>query len=194
MQRGTRIASASLLLVVTGFAPVALRSYPNGPPPAHTGGFGEPTCQICHAQSAVNAREGWLGVEGVPEVYEPGRTYRLTVSVGRAGLGASGFQMSARYATGPAPGSNAGELTSIDARTEVQRVDSTGVSYAHHREAGSVPLSKDSTGWSIEWTAPHRAGGAIAFDVAANAGDGDASEFGDWIYAERHITNPREDP
>ena len=133
---------------------------------------------------------------GVPTQYEPGEKYRLSVTVGRPGLGAAGFQMSARYLEGEARGRDAGLLRPADARTAVVRAESTRVSYAQHVEAGTVPVHGDSTSWSIEWTAPDGASDAVAFDIAANAADGDASEFGDRIYATRCVAaapDPRSD-
>src|SRR5690606_8758969 len=46
--------------------------YPDRPPPAHTGGFGEPTCQQCHFDAPLNDPGGALYVEGLPERYTPG--------------------------------------------------------------------------------------------------------------------------
>ena len=49
----------------------------DGPPIAHTGGFGEPTCRVCHQGQPLNAAGGTLRVEGLPGRYEAGRTYEL---------------------------------------------------------------------------------------------------------------------
>ena len=70
--------SAALLLAAAGRTSVH-RLYPEEPPPAHTGGFGEPTCLQCHFDGALNEPGGELRVEGLPEAYMPGETYTLDV-------------------------------------------------------------------------------------------------------------------
>jgi len=60
------------LVVSAGDSTVPPNLVPNGavheegPPPGHTGGFGEPTCQECHSEFDVNASSGALGVEDSP--------------------------------------------------------------------------------------------------------------------------------
>src|SRR3989442_11863996 len=79
----------------------------DGPPVAHTGGFGEPTCRACHQDEPLNAPGGSLRIEGLPRRYEPGRAYMLTVVLRRSGLGRAGFELSTRVADGQEAGSQA---------------------------------------------------------------------------------------
>ena len=92
----------TLVLLVFSFPD---RPYPEGPPPAHTGGFGEPTCQACHADNPLNAPGGSLALRGLPAVYAPATAYRVTITLRRPGLGRAGFQLAARFATGDQAGS-----------------------------------------------------------------------------------------
>ncbi len=65
--------------------------------------------------------------------------------------------------------------------------DSGGVAYAHQTVAGAAPASPGTARWTVEWTAPvggDGAPGAVLVHVAANAANDDASEFGDFIYAD----------
>lgn len=163
--------------------------YPDGPPPGHTGGFGEPTCRVCHFEHALNAPGASLDVEGWPDEIIPDALYRLTVRVGGEGIGAAGFQMSARFASGLRAGSNAGMLKSIDDRTAVRRDARTGIAYAQHVESSIAPSSGDVVEWVVDWVAPSAAEEAILLHVAANAANGDASEFGDRIYALERVIN-----
>ena len=41
--------------------------------------------------------------------------------------------------------------------------------------------------WVLDWQAPSKKAGAVKINVAANAANGDDSEFGDLIYAHAYI-------
>lgn len=150
------------------------------PPAGFTGGFGESTCSFCHIGNDVNAYGGYVRLDGLPETYEPGREYVLTVELSAAETAVAGFQLAARFSGGPGRGGNAGELTPVDTRTVVS--DSLGVSYLHQSEAGSVTHDSNGSRWSFAWSAPASAD-AVVIHVAANSGNGDESPLGDLIYA-----------
>jgi hypothetical protein len=177
-------AAAALAAVVAGGLGASPgRPYPASPPPAHTGGFGEPTCYECHFEGELNEAGGSLMLDGLPEAYEPGRTYRITVTLTRPGLAQGGFQLAARFAEGATAGRQAGTLRAIDERVEVVRAGEPAVEYASHSFEGTEPVSPDTVRWAVEWSAPAEAGGDVAFHAVGNAADGDASPFGDRIYA-----------
>ena len=157
----------------------ALAAYREGPPPAHTGGFAEDTCQACHFDNDVNEALGSLMLEGVPAVFAPGQQYRLTVSLARPGMAAAGFQLAVRVAEGPARSRQAGALRAVDERVQVTHNAETGIFYAQHTETGAA--ASDSAAWVVDWT-PGPGSSPVAFHVAANAANDDASEFGDFIY------------
>ena len=173
--------AAVVVAAIAVSAAFALPRYPDSPPIGHTGGFGEPTCTVCHFESDPNDPAGKLELTGVPAEYTPGETYTLTITLTRPGLAVGGFQLAARFATGAAAGGPAGVLTAVDERVGVTHNTTTGVGYAHHVAAGIVPERPGSIHWQVEWRAPEE-GGAVVFHVAANAADGDQSPFGDWIY------------
>jgi len=60
--------------------------------------------------------------------------------------------------------------------------------YAEHTAEGTAPASPGTARWVVEWTAP-AAADVVRFHVAANAANGDASEFGDFIYL-REVETP----
>jgi hypothetical protein len=157
--------------------------YPNGPPPAHTGGFGEPTCAQCHFGAPVNAPGGRLTVAGVPEAYRPGERYRLTVRVEKPELAAGGFQLAARFADG----AQAGSLRAVDARAQVV-AGGGSVQYAGHTEGGSASGGEARLAWEVEWTAPNAAAGPVSFHSSANAANGDGSALGDFVYTLEHTS------
>lgn len=149
-----------------------------GPPPGHTGGFGEPTCVVCHVGSGINEPGSELEIVGLDGVYRPGATYRVTVRLLSFDMNAAGFQGAFRWAAGGAAGTTAGAVRALDAR--VATMDSTGVEYVQHT-AGGTPANGESAEWTFEWTAP-AAAGSVAFHVAANSGGGDNSPLEDLVY------------
>lgn len=131
----------------------------------------------------VNTGGGTLSIQGLPAEFEPGTTYDLTITVAQEGLGAGGFQLSARFEDG----TQAGTLAPADSDTG--RVDLSvrgAVEYIHHVYAGTMSVAPDSARWQIRWTAPAAgtsiAGAAVVLHVAANAADDDESPMGDMIY------------
>jgi hypothetical protein len=156
--------------------------YKDGPPPAHTGGFGEPTCRQCHADAELNDAGGSLVVAGAPGTYEPGRSYDLTVTLRRAGMLRAGFQLAVRFAEGDRAGTQAGTLAPADQCAKVLRDTLSGVLYAEHTLAGTA-VTGDSARWVLRWTAPGTSGHPIVLHVAANAANDDDSPFGDFVYA-----------
>jgi hypothetical protein len=86
--------------VSLAIAVLPARAFVEDPAPGHTGGFDEPTCRACHFDQSVNDAEGSLTLDGVPQRVQPGKTYRLIVTLERPGLARGGFQLSARFADG----------------------------------------------------------------------------------------------
>lgn len=160
---------------IVGAVALAAASHAAGPPAAHTGGFGEPTCLQCHSEYDLNALGGRVDLEGLPAAYEPGRSYAVVVALHSSEMAAAGFQMAARFEDG----SPAGTLAAGEPRVAV--VDSTGVPYAQHAPGGTKPESAELARWTVRWVAP-AAGGRVLFHVAANSANGDDSPFGDLIY------------
>lgn len=173
-------------MLLAGASLAALPFSLDGPPPGHTGGFGEPTCRACHSDSGLNEAGGDLSLTGAPARYEPGRTYDLEVNLRRAGMQRAGFQLAARFAAGAAAGTPAGLLSPRDARTKVVWDTVSRVGYIEHTAAGTA-LVGDAGRWTLRWTAPaataeRRGGGSVSFNLAANAADDDSSPLGDFIY------------
>lgn len=159
-------------------APVALIAavaYDDRPPPAHTGGFDEPTCASCHFDGPVDDGEAELKLMGLPDRYEPGAEYLIRVVLSRPELAKAGFELAAR--TGDA--AQAGALESSDDRTAV--TEARGVSYIHHTFEGTRPETDGENSWTVRWTAPEH-GGEVFFHIAANASNADFSPFGDHVY------------
>ncbi len=160
-----------------------------GPPPGFTGGFGEPTCAQCHEGNEVNAFGGWVRIEGLPERYQPGERYILTVVLRADETAAAGFQLAARFAQPPHTGAPAGTLEPLDGRVALN-TDPAGRRYAQHTEEGTTVPSSDGASWTLAWTAPAGGQDAVLVHVAANSANGDNSPLGDLIYTAAVRVNP----
>lgn len=178
------VAAAALLaaaasLVAADSGRVHGRAYPFGAPPGTTGGFGEPTCLMCHMGAELNDPAGSLTIEGLPERYTPGQAYRLIVRLRRPQMAAAGFQLSART---PA-GAQAGTLAVPQGAAAVKVETAAGIHYAGHTEPGSRLAAPGAAAWPVVWTVPTTARGPVTFSAAANAADDDRSPMGDYVYA-----------
>ena len=175
-RQGTR--GRILKYVLPLFVPVlfaGVQRFPDAPPPAHTGGFGEPTCLLCHFDGELNPPGGRLSLMGLEEDFVPGKRHQLNVLLDKDDMERAGFQLAIRYADGR----QAGTLSPLDTRVDVDT--SEGVQYAQHTLEGVMPLEQGRAQWVIEWLAPQDTAG-IVVHLAANAADGDESPFGDAIY------------
>lgn len=184
------VAAACLVLAAAPLLMAHEPRYVDGPPPGFTGDFGEPTCASCHVDATVVPDAPGLAIRGVPERFEPGRIYVLTVALHEPEIGAGGFELSARTPGGM----QAGTLRAVDARARVVADSTTGVSYIVHTAEGAALVAPDSARWSVEWTAPESSGDSVVFSAAANAANGDDSNFGDQIFTHRATTTRRPTP
>lgn len=178
LARGLALACAAFTMILAS-AGIG-RATRDRPPPGHTGGFGEPTCQTCHFDRETNAGPGKLRIDGIPQTFEPGREYTLAIELRSPDLRAAGFQIAARFQDGTQAG------TLAPAPGDEGRVDSTvqnHILFAHHSLAGTEPHEDDVVRWTLVWTAPTRTG-TVLFHAAANAANGDDSPLGDLIYAD----------
>lgn len=177
-----RVLAAAVALAATAvLAQAATRAtgYAEGAPVGFSGGFGEPSCHACHFDAELNAGPGRLAIAGVPDRFTPGRQYLLTVTLTTPGMRLGGFQLTARRTEG---GAQAGSLAAGSDDRERVRIDvQGGVQYVSQRRTGTSLASAGTATWTLMWTAP--AGGAsVVFHVAANAGDGDETAEGDFVY------------
>lgn len=159
--------------------------YPEQLPGTFTGGFGEDSCHSCHFDYPLNPQEGSLNVEGIPGSYKAGKLYTISIQLNRDRLGRAGFQMSSRFEDGSQAGS-------FDADSELLQFTETDSStqYIQHSAKGSQTTGSTWSGWEVTWTAPETASGPVIFHIAANAGNGDASAFGDFIYTLQIESSP----
>lgn len=170
-----------LTLVATVLCGMAGAFYATGPPPGYTGGFGEATCAECHFDSPLNDSDGTLLLKGIPDAYTPGKAYALELILVRPEVARGGFQLTTRFAEGPQSGGQAGRIEAHDGETRIDSLN--GVLYLSHAHSGTIPAARDSIRWTMTWRAPEKDPVPVVFHVAANAANGDNSEFGDFVYA-----------
>ncbi len=163
---------------------IAGARYAGDPPPAHTGGFGEPTCHYCHFDNELNGEGGSLLLSGAEKGYTAGDWYLLDVLLTREEIERAGFQVSVRTISG----NQAGTLKSVDGYVAVDTLN--GIQYLRQTEAGSYPSSQDTARWQFKWQAPADTG-TVVFHITSNAANGDNSEFGDFIYQISHELTPK---
>lgn len=179
-----RLTLAAVVLIV-GAAAVP-RPQSTDPPLGYSGGKGQPDCTVCHLGNEVNSFDGTLTVDGLPERFVPGDSYRLTITLEAEETTVAGFQLAVLAAAGDAA-VGVGRLEAVDGRTLVR--DSAGVQYAHHSPTGTGTTAPDQAKWSVEWTAPHDAE-TIVLAAAANSGNGDESPLGDLVYVRQYTVEP----
>ena len=185
------VLAGALITALPSAAPLPEAAYLDGPPPAHTGGFGDETCHACHFENDLDDPGGSLTLSGVPDTFDPSATYRITVSLERPGMERAGFQMAPRANDGDGAGGPAGALQALDGDERVQVVAGPdGVTYAQHTEPGTALTDPDSTSWTFEWRPATGGTASVTFHAAANAANDDASEFGDFIYTASATTRP----
>jgi hypothetical protein len=170
-----------LSAVVLAMPPVLLGSA-DGPEPGHTGGFGEPTCHRCHFENSIDDSTGSLELVGIPDLYTPGSPYRLEITLQRPGLVRGGFQLAARFSSGPHQGQQAGRFERLDDRTQMPDPKGVQIQYVQHSKVGSYSSAVDGLTWTVRWFAPSESAAPVAFHLVGNASNDDDSEFGDFVY------------
>ena len=178
------VALAASLLAAAGV-------YRAGPPPGHTGAFGEPDCGECHFDAVREDPAGAVEIRA-PARFRPGGTYEIGVAVRHPDLRAAGFQMTTRFLDGDPAGGQAGRLEATPG-TRLQNADD-GIAYLSHSGPGAAPDEPGRAVWTARWTAPEDGTGPIAFDVAAQAANDDDSEFGERLYLLRTVARPCPSP
>lgn len=164
----------------------SVTDYPEHLTGTFTGGFGEQTCRNCHFDYDLNPEGGSFSVSGIGESISAGERLEISISVKRENIGSGGFQLSVRYEDG----SQAGNFD-IEGNERLIFTKSApdSLQYVQHSKAGTKPTAENRNSWTVKWAAPSSLKGPVIFNVAANAGNGDQSEFGDFIYSKEIKAN-----
>ncbi len=171
--RALRLLLAGALMLIAGSA----LAFSSGPPDGYTNAPDENNCTACHS-GTLNSGAGMLALDGLPEVYSPGETYDLTVTLSDPAAMRWGFELTVLDGTFTG---TAGMITATDAGTQTS-VDGDRT-YLKHRSSGTAPGTLVSKSWPFQWTAPDEGTGEIVLFVAGNAANNNGSTSGDEIYA-----------
>ena len=160
-------------------SPVASHAYAEGAPPGFTGGFTEQSCDACHFHAAPNAGPGQLTIDGVPDRFVAGQSYRITIALTQPGMKLAGFQLAARFKDDGGQAGTFAKESETDVRVGVET--QSGVQYAGQRRDGATVVTPNESRWTMMWTAPSSTR-TVVFHVAANAANGDERADGDYVY------------
>lgn len=173
-----KIKSLTLFSILLCWATLVY-AFSSSPPPANTGAPGEGSCSNCHR--GANNPPGSVRITGLPQSYETGRQYNLTVTVAETGKMRWGFQITAIRDDGSA----AGTFTVTDSgRTQLVNgsVGGRTRNYVQHTANGTQRGTRDTANFTFNWTAPTSDVGRITFYATGNAANGDGSSGNDNIY------------
>ncbi len=123
MRRVLPILGLALFIVVVGFFALRADSMSNGAPQLN--------CVQCHVGADQNPAE--FTIEGLPEQFEPGKTYKVTVKITKgpdcsSGVACGGFAVEV----------DAGELVVIDEKNTFISTTPTGEKLLTHTKDGSL--------------------------------------------------------
>lgn len=167
-------------LAVVAVAATTALAYPSGAPTGTTAAPGEDSCTRCHG-GVLNDSAGSIAITGVPDVYEPGRQYTLTVKLSHATARSWGFQLTAL------DGNNHGVGTFAATDTAHTRMLNgggafSGRTYIDSSSGGAFDGQSGSATWQVAWTAPANDKGRITFYAAGLAANNNGSASGDSTY------------
>jgi hypothetical protein len=174
INRGLKAACAA------GLAATVAYGFASGPPAGHTGAPGEQTCIQCHS-GTLNSGPGSITITGVPDSYEPGQEFTLTVRVQHPDRRRWGFQITAL----DAENRPAGTLAAVN-RNLTRVISGTGSlegrTYVEHVTNGTFAGQALAGEWQVKWTAPAVDVGRVTFYAAGNAANNNNASSGDSIY------------
>ena len=176
-REGGVITLVALVLVASALALAPGTSLESAAMPPQPGASGiNGTCQDCHTGPDHVSTGSSLSIEGVPEMFEPGHAYTLTVVLVR----------------GPGPQPAWDILHAFQLSAGRGHLDATGradlVSIAANEVASAGAV--EATRWSVVWTAPED-DDDVDFFAEAVIGDGDGTAEGDvTMEADGHSYGP----
>ena len=162
---------ASVLVVAGSLAAMSANAMSNGAPQLQ--------CIQCHVGADKNPAE--FVVEGLPEAYEPGKEYRITIRITKGpdcpeGASCGGFAITA----------SAGSLIVVDPANTMESTTATGEKFLTHTKEGSMRRE-----WTVAWKAPETAAGDVTFRIAVIAANGDGSFNGDSYGYKEIVVKPK---
>jgi hypothetical protein len=183
--RNLKLKRKIQVAIILFAVPVMAYASAFGPDFGYTGAPGDNgNCTACHT-GTLNQGSGSVVVTGIPNAYQPGQQYPLTVTVQFAGRVRFGFQLTAIDSNS----NRAGTLESLGADTSLNpSLGAGGRQYIEQTQQGNSGTGSRS--WQIRWTAPATDIGAVRFFVAGNAANNNGASSGDNIYTNSYLSDP----
>ncbi|MFM7234064.1 MAG: choice-of-anchor V domain-containing protein [Flavobacteriales bacterium] len=146
------------------------------------GSPGEGTCASgsCHNSFTLNSGSGGVSISIAGllngNMYVPGQTYSVNVTVQQSGIGLFGFGIEALQASG----ANAGSWTA-GADSHILNATISGNSRATVAHIDNSGFASNTRTWSFSWTAPVTEIPVMMY-AAGNAANNNGGDGGDYIY------------
>ncbi|MBI4750139.1 MAG: hypothetical protein HY774_16760 [Acidobacteria bacterium] len=177
-----------LCFLATGWT-VVVAAYSGGPDPGYTSAPGDlGSCVSCHDSFELNSGSGVVTLTGVPQMYQPGQTYPLTLTVQQAGRQRWGFQLTAVASTGETAGTFV-VTDPINTQLRSTTFDQITRTYIEHTQTGTFAGTPRMGRWTFSWTAPAQDRGSVSFYFTGNAANNDTTNQQDFIYSGAEIAN-----
>ena len=173
--------------------PALIYAYEYGPPPGSAGPPSDLTCgtPACHGNTSGAGSVAIAFPNGLQ--YVPGVKQHLIIKIDDPVQHRWGFQATVRPAANPRSG-EAGNFESADANTQVVCQDDSpktagqpcnmnpNFQYVEHTTQGTRLGAPSPVTFEFDWTPDTTTTGDLLFYIAANAANGDGTNFGDHIY------------
>lgn len=144
----------------------------------YTGSPGEEgACTLCHS-GTLNSGTGSVSmITTIPNnIYAPGQTYQISVTVAQSGIGLFGFAVEALLNNDT---TNAGTFV-ITNTTETQIKTANSRKNVVHKSGGG--LATNTKTFNFNWTAPAADVGTLTFYTAGLASNNSGGTDGDFVY------------
>lgn len=171
--RGRAMLVVLVIAVPLAFSMLA-GAYVNHPD-CRTGAPGEGTCQNCHDEYALNSGSGYISLSGLPDQYEPGKSYIVTVTVYCPGMTRFCFELTIVSSDSSQP---TGSFTCIDT---TETCISGGGKYLKTTRYGMDDSANDMKTWQFQWNSPSKAEAPVTFYGVGMGSDADNDEDGDMV-------------
>ena len=154
----------------------------------NTGSPGESTCRACHTTYALNSGGGSITIQNASmpgNVYVPGQTYTMSVTVAQSGINLFGFGLEALNAAGD----NGGTLNITDpASTQIKTAVAGGFTRRNVVHTTNGGAGSGSKTFNFSWTAPAVGSGNVTFYFSGIASNANTFSSGDWVYQGTSLT------
>lgn len=185
-----------LPVLTCAFSTTLVWGFPFGPPNGFTVAPGDKpgvACTQCHAGTPLNGGGGSVRVQFQNGLtYTPGQAQTLTILINDAVAATYGFEMSARFESGPStqqagsftPGQNQKVVCSDNNVEPPTGCGGNGIQWIEHTQPSLTNTI------AVQWTPPAAGSGNVHLYVSANATNGDNTPRGDHIYAIDYVLTP----